>query len=63
MKSHKPKLSPKQREMLMAAQEGAKYDAMSEKQMTATLKKIREANARSREKSGVRASRESSRSA
>jgi excinuclease ABC subunit B len=29
-----------QREMLMAAQEGAKYDAMSEKQMTATLKKL-----------------------
>ena len=29
-----------QREMLKAAQEGAKYDAMSEKQMTATLKKL-----------------------
>ena len=29
-----------QREMLMAAQEGAKYDAMSEKQMTAALKKL-----------------------
>ena len=29
-----------QREMLMAAQEGVKYDAMSEKQMTATLKKL-----------------------
>ncbi len=29
-----------QREMLMAAQEGARYDAMSEKQMTATLKKL-----------------------
>ena len=29
-----------QREMLMAAQEGAKYDAMSEKQMAATLKKL-----------------------
>ena len=29
-----------QREMLMAAQDGAKYDAMSEKQMTAMLKKL-----------------------
>ena len=29
-----------QREMLMAAQESAKYGAMSEKQMTATLKKL-----------------------